>query len=779
MSTQTASLKQQILNLETRFWIVNTMEMIERLAYYGVRAVIAIYMVLAVEKGGPEFTHVQKGAIFATWAAWQSLLPMFTGGLADRFGHKKTISVAIVLKICGYLFMAWFKDYTGFFIGCMLLAIGTAIFKPGVQGTLAATLKKSEASVGWSIFYQLVNIGGFLGPVIAGVLRQWSWAYVFYGCAVIVAANFLWLPFYKDPSQDADFADDAAQRVAWGSLSRAMRPSLLTGWMITFGVISGVLSLALLGWAGTLLGEAGTIDASSLGVEALGLLGGPLFALGWSGVALALTAGGLALLRGGSARSAWVPVALAALLIWVGTNLTGGGWLQPLSAHSLGEDSLIASAGGVALALLKYPVSLLLFLVAYAPRKAALDEGRSDFWAVVLVSVVGIFQHRVIWFCLVFAGFWVMFNQVFDLLPNVIDDWVDSSMVIGLIGDLFANPTVPTLLAIFLGAAWGFVTFGIQFLALRWDRRAAADVPLNAAAVVGLVWAAFAAPTIGSALFGAGEGVSQLLLGALSLVGLLGGTALITGLKPPGRPVALGVGLLTGVAAFVVVRRAALANSDNLVQMAADGAQLPPEWMINMNPGLIVFTVVFFGYLSSFVKPLTSIVIGMTVATVGSVVAGTATGGWLCLAGIAVFSIGEMLSSPKKMEYLATLAEKGQEGLFMGYANVPVAIGWIAGSLIAGSAYEENGDKVNLARRHLVDVLGADPGTVEALPKSEVMDFLAGKLGGTVMDAQHLLFDTYQPWTIWLWIGATGLASIVGMLIYDRVLRTIDGRKAA
>ena len=55
--------------------------------------------------------------------------------------------------------------------------------------------------------------------------------------------------------------------------------------------------------------------------------------------------------------------------------------------------------------------------------------------------------------------------------------------------------------------------------------------------------------------------------------------------------------------------------------------------------------------------------------------------GIICVAGIAVFSIGEMLSSPKKMEYLASLSPKGQEALFMGYANIPVAIGWIAGSM--------------------------------------------------------------------------------------------------
>ena len=200
-SKPTPSLTQQLTGLDNRFWIVNVMEMFERLAYYGVRAVVAIYMVLPESQGGPEFTHVQKGAIFAWWAGVQSVLPMFTGGFADRYGHKNTISIAIILKCIGYALMAYRMDYAGFFWGCIFLAAGTAIFKPGVQGTLAATLKESNASVGWGIFYQLVNIGGFLGPVIAGVLRLLAWKYVFLACAAIVCVNFLWLPFYKDPTQ--------------------------------------------------------------------------------------------------------------------------------------------------------------------------------------------------------------------------------------------------------------------------------------------------------------------------------------------------------------------------------------------------------------------------------------------------------------------------------------------------------------------------------------------------------------------------------------------------
>jgi hypothetical protein len=164
------------------------------------------------------------------------------------------------------------------------------------------------------------------------------------------------------------------------------------------------------------------------------------------------------------------------------------------------------------------------------------------------------------------------------------------------------------------------------------------------------------------------------------------------------------------------------------------------------------------------------------VATAGSVLAGTATIGAACLIGIAVFSIGEMLSSPKKMEFLASLAKKGQEGLFMGYANIPVAIGWVAGSLIAGSAYEENGDKVNLARKYMETKLEMGADFVAGIEKSQVVSTLAEKLGQTPLEVQRLLYETYQPQTLWYDIGKIGMASVVGMIIYAIVIRKLDER---
>src|SRR5262249_44971422 len=118
------------------FWICGGMEMVERLAYYGVKAVATIYAKTPVSQGGLGVTMTTFSVVLSVWAMTQSVLPVFTGGLSDRYGYKGTIFISTCVKISGYLVMAFFPTYAGFFAGAILLAAGTAVFKPGIQGTL-------------------------------------------------------------------------------------------------------------------------------------------------------------------------------------------------------------------------------------------------------------------------------------------------------------------------------------------------------------------------------------------------------------------------------------------------------------------------------------------------------------------------------------------------------------------------------------------------------------------------------------------------------------------
>src|SRR5512139_3761972 len=85
------------------FWTLNSIEMFERLAFFNLRVMAPIYIMQADNPGGLHLSALDKGSIYAWWAAFQSLLPIVTGGFADRFGYKRTLGFSISLMMTGYV----------------------------------------------------------------------------------------------------------------------------------------------------------------------------------------------------------------------------------------------------------------------------------------------------------------------------------------------------------------------------------------------------------------------------------------------------------------------------------------------------------------------------------------------------------------------------------------------------------------------------------------------------------------------------------------------------
>ena len=92
--------------------MLNIIEMWERLAFYNLRVMAPIYIMQADNPGGLHLTAADKGTIYAWWAGFQSLLPMVTGGFADRFGYKRTLAFAISMMMAGYLLIAFLRDFS-------------------------------------------------------------------------------------------------------------------------------------------------------------------------------------------------------------------------------------------------------------------------------------------------------------------------------------------------------------------------------------------------------------------------------------------------------------------------------------------------------------------------------------------------------------------------------------------------------------------------------------------------------------------------------------------
>ncbi len=223
------------------FWICGGMEMVERLAYYGVRQVSSLYATDAVSNGGLGLAGAEIGSIFAMWALMQSFVPVLTGGISDRVGYKETIFASTIIKIMGYLLMAWFPTYWGFMAGALTLAFGTGIFKPGIQATIVKSTNRENSSMAWGVFYQTVNIGGFIGPLLAAQLRQLEWAYVFYACAAIISLNFLLLLTYKEQDKEARLehrrkvqAGEIEEESLWRDSLRELGRPVMIWYMVLF-----------------------------------------------------------------------------------------------------------------------------------------------------------------------------------------------------------------------------------------------------------------------------------------------------------------------------------------------------------------------------------------------------------------------------------------------------------------------------------------------------------------------------------------------------------------
>ncbi len=480
-----------IASLGYVFWIVGAMEMVERLAYYGVKAVATLYAKDPVSKGGLGVGMDQFGTILSVWALTQSFVPVLTGGLSDRYGYKETIFASTIVKISGYLVMGLFSTYWGFFSGAILLATGTAIFKPGIQGTLVRATKRENSSVAWAIFYQTVNIGGFIGPLVAGLMRKMQWRYVFFACAAIICLNFLLLLTYKEIGKEERLARQKE-------------------------------------------GNQGNLFADSI-------------------------------------RELIKPH------VWV--------------------------------------------------------------------------------YLLIFSGFWFMFNALFDVLPAHLEDWVDTR---------------------------GIVT----------------------------------------SLFG-------------------------------------GQGSQNAVVNFFVV-------------MSKDGKEIQPEGLLNLNAGMIMITCFLFGALSGKMRATTSMVVGTLFATVAIFLSGYSTLGWISVGAIAIFSMGEMLSSPKFNEFIGNFAPSDKKAMYLGFSQFSLAIGWTLEGKVGPVLYEKMASKEVFARQLLAEK-GWTADQLKALPTGEGFNKLVEVMGSDKWTVTQMLYQQHHASVgmVWYIMGAVGIVSAIGIAVYGAWVRKL------
>jgi dipeptide/tripeptide permease len=181
------------------------MEIFERMGWYGFYAVSTLYLTGAVAEGGLGFSDEDRGVIQGVVTFFLYLFPAVFGALADRFGYKAMFLASCAVMLPAYMMLGIPTTFAGFFLVYMLVAVGHGMFKPVVISTIAKTTDATTGTVGFGIFYMMVNVGGFIGPIIAGVVRGWSWQYVFYASALwILLLGLTCLLFYREPPRDVD-----------------------------------------------------------------------------------------------------------------------------------------------------------------------------------------------------------------------------------------------------------------------------------------------------------------------------------------------------------------------------------------------------------------------------------------------------------------------------------------------------------------------------------------------------------------------------------------------
>ena len=176
------------------FWIANTIEVLERFAYYGIYMGFGIYM----EYLG--YTKTQLGIVQSIFLAFSYTLPIFSGTFADRYGFKKVLLISYLAYLPTILLLLITKSFSGIALTMLGIGFAAGIFKPLISGTVRVTTDKTNKTLGFGIFYALVNVGASFGPVVAGKLRAISWNYAFLAAAICIAIMFLiTLFFYKEP----------------------------------------------------------------------------------------------------------------------------------------------------------------------------------------------------------------------------------------------------------------------------------------------------------------------------------------------------------------------------------------------------------------------------------------------------------------------------------------------------------------------------------------------------------------------------------------------------
>lgn len=172
---------EQDLQLQTKkkhppgLYLLFFTEMWERFSYYGMRAILVLYLTKSLISGGLGMSNTMAMSIYGFFTGAVYFTPMIGGYLTDRFlGKRLAITIGGVTMAIGNLVLFANQSKTAFFIGLALLIIGNGFFKPNISTLVGDLYSKNDArkDAAFTIFYMGINIGAFFSPLIVGFLAE-------------------------------------------------------------------------------------------------------------------------------------------------------------------------------------------------------------------------------------------------------------------------------------------------------------------------------------------------------------------------------------------------------------------------------------------------------------------------------------------------------------------------------------------------------------------------------------------------------------------------------
>ena len=198
---------------ERSFWVANVSEIFERLAYYGSFASLANYLHETLN-----FPTQQTGTLTGIFGGMVWFLAIFGGAVADKLGFRRALSLAYLILTASYFLLGsigapWLAPVRNaapleLFVAFLLIlpALGISLVKPSVVGTTARASQENVRTLGYSIYYTMVNIGGAAGPLAASLARRHLGAgKIFYiAAAVVFVMFFLVVTLFREPKHSDD-----------------------------------------------------------------------------------------------------------------------------------------------------------------------------------------------------------------------------------------------------------------------------------------------------------------------------------------------------------------------------------------------------------------------------------------------------------------------------------------------------------------------------------------------------------------------------------------------